>query len=564
MAGEGEPTLDTETEHFLDLLNKKGSLAKKTLVTNGSLLMRMSDEYINNIDILSISLDTVDPEKFKILSKNGRLSDVIDGVIKIKKIKPSIYLKCGVVSASYNIDEIENIYRFCNNHGFEQLNIGPLGYHDKRLLPSVSRKNFLSTFLEKYRESKLPVVVARSGIDSYFQDLYPENETVRTNSDLLAYYKNLENNAKTSPVKLNAPSLNFSTLDVNFPGKVLQNQVYANDWKEHYTFLSSQLISKIDIQVPYCIAPWYNVVVSTATGIFSPCCIFACRFNGPVVQEIRENTVIGSDFLSLDKYYNSDYMQSLRHSMFNEEFLPQICKNCKSYQRLFGLNFVLTVARELNMNFRKLHIKDKSIISPAFTDCFDQASAPLYELQIGEKTAFADNPKARQMLLSGFAVAPMNVAWTNSERSEFAFRVLVKMRTFLSRIKMLLSGFAVAPMNVAWTNSERSEFAFRVPPGTEGNLSLWIDCMVFAPEQLGENQFADVKINGVSVTRLAFSKTQAERFEIRLPRLEPEEDGYMVHMLFSERRSPAELGLGKDLHRLGLGIFTLQVELLNS
>jgi hypothetical protein len=564
MAGEGEPTLDTETEHFLDLLNKKGSLAKKTLVTNGSLLMRMSDEYINNIDILSISLDTVDPEKFKILSKNGRLSDVIDGVIKIKKIKPSIYLKCGVVSASYNIDEIENIYRFCNNHGFEQLNIGPLGYHDKRLLPSVSRKNFLSTFLEKYRESKLPVVVARSGIDSYFQDLYPENETVRTNSDLLAYYKNLENNAKKSPGKLNGPSLNFSTLDVNFPGKVLENQVYANDWKEHYTFLSSQLIRKIDIQVPYCIAPWYNVVVSTATGIFSPCCIFLCRFNGPVVQEIRENTVIGSDFLSLDEYYNSDYMQSLRHSMFHEEFLPQICKNCKSYQRLFGLNFVLTVARELNINFRKLHIKDKSIISPAFTDCFDQASAPLYELQIGEKTAFADNPKARQMLLSGFAVAPMNVAWTNSERSEFAFRVLVKMRTFLSRIKMLLSGFAVAPMNVAWTNSERSEFAFRVPPGTEGNLSLWIDCMVFAPEQLGENQFADVKINGVSVTRLAFSKTQAERFEIRLPRLEPEEDGYMVHMLFSERRSPAELGLGKDLRRLGLGIFTLQVELLNS
>jgi hypothetical protein len=564
MAGEGEPTLDTETEHFLDLLNKKGSLAKKTLVTNGSLLMRMSDEYINNIDILSISLDTVDPGKFKILSKNGRLSDVIDGVIKIKKIKPSIYLKCGVVSASYNIDEIEDIYRFCNNHGFEQLNIGPLGYDDKRLLPNVSRKNFLSTFLEKYRESKLPVVVARSGIDSYFQDLYPENETVRTNSDLLAYYKNLENNAKKSPGKLNGPSLNFSTLDVNFPGKVLENQVYANDWKEHYTFLSSQLIRKIDIQVPYCIAPWYNVVVSTATGIFSPCCIFLCRFNGPVVQEIRENTVIGSDFLSLDEYYNSDYMQSLRHSMFHEEFLPQICKNCKSYQRLFGLNFVLTVARELNINFRKLHIKDKSIISPAFTDCFDQASAPLYELQIGEKTAFADNPKARQMLLSGFAVAPMNVAWTNSERSEFAFRVLVKVRTFLSRIKMLLSGFAVAPMNVAWTNSERSEFAFRVPPGTEGNLSLWIDCMVFAPEQLGENQFADVKINGVSVTRLAFSKTQAERFEIRLPRLEPEEDGYMVHMLFSERRSPAELGLGKDLRRLGLGIFTLQVELLNS
>jgi organic radical activating enzyme len=48
---------------------------------------------------------------------------------------------------------------------------------------------------------------------------------------------------------------------------------------------------------------------------------------------------------------------------------------------------------------------------------------PMYELQIGNKITFEENPEAREMLLSGFAVTPLNIAWTNNERSEFGFRV---------------------------------------------------------------------------------------------------------------------------------------------
>lgn len=145
---------------------------------------------------------------------------------------------------------------------------------------------------------------------------------------------------------------------------------------------------------------------------------------------------------------------------------------------------------------------------------------PMYEISPSEAVSFDGNPEARTMLLSGFAVMPLNIAWTNSERSEFGFRV---------------------------------------PRDADGELALRIKCMVFAPEQLGANQFVDVKINGVLESRLALRKTQAEIYTLKLPRLVPGQDGYRVQLLFSERRSPAELGIGQDVRKLGLGIHALTI-----
>jgi hypothetical protein len=84
--------------------------------------------------------------------------------------------------------------------------------------------------------------------------------------------------------------------------------------------------------------------------------------------------------------------------------------------------------------------------------------------------------------------------------------------------------------------------------------------MVFAPKQLGRNQFVDVEVDGLSVTRLALTKTQAERFEVMLPKIGPDQDGYRVQFWFSDRRSPAELGIGKNFRKLGFGIFSIQID----
>ncbi len=184
-----------------------------------------------------------------------------------------------------------------------------------------------------------------------------------------------------------------------------------------------------------------------------------------------------------------------------------------------------------NANIFRERMKRGELILPGCKKCLSRyrtkefyinasSYTPTYELRPGERVKFSTDKDARQMLLSGFAETPLDTAWTNNERAEFGFHST---------------------------------------DATSEAMSLLIDCMVFAPEQLGMNQFVDVNVNGIHTGRIHFTKTQNEIITIALPKLKNGQTGYKIQLLFSERRSPFELGLGKDVRKLGMGIHALTI-----
>ena len=75
----GEPLIRRD---ILTLIDRLGRLpGELTLTTNGSQLSRMAKDLARSgVDRLNISLDSLQPDRFHVLSRTGRLTQVLDGI----------------------------------------------------------------------------------------------------------------------------------------------------------------------------------------------------------------------------------------------------------------------------------------------------------------------------------------------------------------------------------------------------------------------------------------------------------------------------------------------------
>lgn len=77
----GEPLLREGVVPFLKELKQMEGIETVTLTTNGTLLSDMAEELSKTgIDGVNISLDTLNQEKFRCITRNGDLQQVLDGV----------------------------------------------------------------------------------------------------------------------------------------------------------------------------------------------------------------------------------------------------------------------------------------------------------------------------------------------------------------------------------------------------------------------------------------------------------------------------------------------------
>jgi hypothetical protein len=242
------------------------------------------------------------------------------------------------VCASYNIDELEDIFQFCVTHGFKQLSIGPLNTHDKKLLPNVKKKQSFLNFIEKYKKYKSPLLVVRSNTNSFFQDEIDIDNTINDKNSLLDYFHKteMENNAEQKPQNIQS---NFEQFQIECTAHDNARPIGVTNWKEYYTLLCESLKKKSKILLPYCTTPWLFIVMGIDAGIITPCCVIANRLLGSNVQ-IQKNTFLAADADNFDHYYNSKYMVSLREALLGNGKIPEICKLCKSQQRYASLNFI--------------------------------------------------------------------------------------------------------------------------------------------------------------------------------------------------------------------------------
>ncbi len=115
----GEPLVRKDLEDLVGKLSPLPGLKDLCLTTNGSLLTEKAPALkAAGLKRLNVSLDTLDPERFRTMTQRGDLAKVLEGLFAAQKhgfhpIKINAVIERGV-----NDDEILSLVEFSRHHGF--------------------------------------------------------------------------------------------------------------------------------------------------------------------------------------------------------------------------------------------------------------------------------------------------------------------------------------------------------------------------------------------------------------------------------------------------------------
>lgn len=134
----GEPLVRRDVIHLLRSLGSMEGLKELVMTTNGSQLPRFAGDLRDaGVKRLNISLDSLDPERFRRITRTGRLEQVLDGIdaacdAGFEKIKLNT-----VAMKGRNDDEILDIVDFAVERGLdvsfiEEMPLGHIDDHDRQ------------------------------------------------------------------------------------------------------------------------------------------------------------------------------------------------------------------------------------------------------------------------------------------------------------------------------------------------------------------------------------------------------------------------------------------------
>ena len=118
----GEPLVRKNIMHLVRALGRHiddGSLDELTLTTNGSQLARhAADLYDCGVRRINVSLDTLDPAKFRTITRWGDFSKVMEGLDAAQKAGLKVKLNA-VALKGFNGREMPDILRFAHGRGMD-------------------------------------------------------------------------------------------------------------------------------------------------------------------------------------------------------------------------------------------------------------------------------------------------------------------------------------------------------------------------------------------------------------------------------------------------------------
>jgi cyclic pyranopterin phosphate synthase len=96
-----------------------GQLDELTITTNGSQLERFADELVSaGVRRINVSLDTLDPERFRAITRWGSYEKVMGGIEAAKRAGLSIKINM-VALKGVNEDEIDRMLGWCGAEGYD-------------------------------------------------------------------------------------------------------------------------------------------------------------------------------------------------------------------------------------------------------------------------------------------------------------------------------------------------------------------------------------------------------------------------------------------------------------
>ena len=108
---------------------KTGDLDELTLTTNGSQLGRFAEELVEaGVRRVNVSLDTLNPDKFKTITRWGRFEQVMEGIAAARKAGLKIKINA-VALKGVNDDALPDMVRWCGAGGYDLtfIEVMPMG-----------------------------------------------------------------------------------------------------------------------------------------------------------------------------------------------------------------------------------------------------------------------------------------------------------------------------------------------------------------------------------------------------------------------------------------------------
>ena len=118
----GEPLVRRNIITLIQGLSRhleSGDLEELTLTTNGSQLAQHAQELAScGVKRLNVSVDSLDPNKFKDITRRGSLDQVLNGLQAAKDAGLKIKINT-VALKGVNDDEFDDLIKWCGNEGFD-------------------------------------------------------------------------------------------------------------------------------------------------------------------------------------------------------------------------------------------------------------------------------------------------------------------------------------------------------------------------------------------------------------------------------------------------------------
>jgi cyclic pyranopterin phosphate synthase len=118
----GEPLVRRNVVWLIRRLGRhvrSGALDELTLTTNGSQLARFAAELADaGVRRINVSVDTLDPERFRAVTRWGRLDKVLEGIAAAKAAGLAIKINT-VALKGFNEDELDRLIAWCGAEGFD-------------------------------------------------------------------------------------------------------------------------------------------------------------------------------------------------------------------------------------------------------------------------------------------------------------------------------------------------------------------------------------------------------------------------------------------------------------
>jgi len=152
----GEPLVRRDMADVVHRLGRKvasGELQELTMTTNGSLLRDYADHLAqHHVKRINVSMDTLDPSLFSIITRGGKIEPVLDGITAAKEAGISIKINM-VALKSINENSLLPMARWCADQGhdltvIETMPLGDTG--ENRIEEHISVDDFIAPLRQNF------------------------------------------------------------------------------------------------------------------------------------------------------------------------------------------------------------------------------------------------------------------------------------------------------------------------------------------------------------------------------------------------------------------------------